>query len=148
MSGLMDSWILIPSAFPLSPSRLSQQLPRDPVVPNLRYGEDGSTRRVAHSPGDPPDGASLEATAAGEGHRGDGDAITFDSPPPFLVVSSAGCASVNGRYAHDGLGPAGKVKYKKVDGDPVIYFSRGDEEHRTRSLFFLELPTAFICQKT
>eukprot|EP00913_Durusdinium_trenchii_P006687 g6284.t1 len=37
----------------------------------------------------------------------------------------AGCASVNGRYAHDGLGPAGKVKYKKVDGDPVIYFSRG-----------------------
>ncbi|CAK8996809.1 unnamed protein product [Durusdinium trenchii] len=77
------------------------------------------------SPRDPPDGASLEATAAGEGHRGDGDAITFDSPPPFLVVSSAGCASVNGRYAHDGLGPAGKVKYKKVDGDPVIYFSRG-----------------------
>ena len=40
---------------------------------------------------------------------------------PFLVVRGAGHAPVNGRYAHVGV-HNGKPKYKKVDGESIIYY--------------------------
>ena len=55
-------------------------------------------------------------------HAGDASGA---SALPFLVVRGAGDTEVNGRYAHVGV-HNGKPKYKKVDGEEIIYY----EDHR------------------